>query len=195
MSTIKEHFEVQYESADKKFDGIITHLRLLTGQNPSKNGLIKILSPTKSHFEFPLTNLFEYGDLLNKSFWNFSACDPRPNENWILFDFKESHSILLSSYTIRSGGSSHPKSWKFEGSNDKIEWSIIHEVRDCNYLNCPRATHTFVINDYGRQKSQPKFGYRFVRFVQIENMSQKNEKKYRINLKAIEFFGDYYTVE
>ena len=194
MKSYKDHFEIPYEGEEKKFVGIITHLRYLTGQNPANNGTIKITAPTKSHFEFPLKNLFEYGDSINKSYWNFTTCTPQPNENWILFDFKENHSISITAYTIRSGGSSYPKSWKFEGSNDKTKWALIDEIHDCQLLTRPRATYTFKVNETDEKLKHSK-GFRFVRFVQLENASQKNEKKYRINLKAIEFFSHYYTVD
>lgn len=194
MYLYKDHFEALYESEEKKFNGIITHLRFLTGKNPAINGTVKIFSPTKTHFEFPLQNLFEYGDMINKSFWNFASCNPLPNENWLLFDFQKNHSVSITAYTIRSGGSSHPKSWIFEGSNDKITWTNIDEVHDCTYLNSPRATHTFTIKEKNK-KDQQDLGFRFIRFIQLENMSPQNEKKYRINLKALEFFGHYFTVE
>ncbi|KAK8896511.1 hypothetical protein M9Y10_014418 [Tritrichomonas musculus] len=190
---VKHQFVILYESEQKKFDGIIAHLHHLTGQNPVKNGTIKIISPTKSHFEYPLYNLVEYGEQLNDSYWNFGFYNPQPNENWLLFDFMENRYISITAYTIRSGGSSHPKSWIFEGSNDKNTWTKIHEIHNCTLLNYPRATHTFIVED-SENKSQSKSCFRFIRFVQLENMSQKNEKKYRINLKAIEFFGHCYTV-
>ena len=85
-------------------------------------------------------------------------------------------------YTMRSGGSSHPKSWRITGSNDGQEWTELHAVSDCKTLNGPRKTETFVLD-------APTAEYRMIRYVQTDNQSPRAERKYRINLKAIEFFG------
>lgn len=191
-SSKEDHFEAKYESEQKPFEGIIAHLRDVAGQNPISNGTLEIISPTKTHPEYPLTNLIEYKDLLDKCYWNFACYNPKEEENWLLFDYKENHRVFITAYTIRSGGSSHPKSWIMEGSNDRNKWYPIHKVSNCSFLNTPRATHTFIIED-SEIKPEMKNGFRYIKFVQLENMSPKIERKYRINLKAIEFFGEYYV--
>lgn len=186
----EDNFEVKYVGKTNQFEGVIAHLRDLYDQNPILNGTLEITSPTKTHPEYPLQNLIEYKDLLDKCYWNFGCYNPKEEENWLLFDFKENHRISITAYTIRSGGSSHPKSWLIEGSNDQNSWTKIDEVHNCLSLNSPRATHTFII-DNDSINPETKSGFRFIRYVQLENMSPKIERKYRINLKAIEFFGNY----
>lgn len=188
-----DHFEVQYECEQKQFEGIMARLHDLTGKNPVLNGSLDIITPTKTHEEYLPHNLVEYGNSLEKSYWNFACYDPNSDENWLLFDFKKNHQVSITAYTIRSGGSSHPKSWRIEGSNDQKNWSTIHEIKDCSLLNRPRATHTFIVENF-EGKQDLKSGFHFIRFVQLENMSPKRERKYRINLKAIEFFGHYRTI-
>lgn len=192
-SLTEDNFEAQYAGKNNEFEGIIAHLRSSTGENPAFNGTIKITSPTKTHPEYPLTNLVEYKELLDKCYWNFGCYNPKEEENWLLFDFKENHKIFLTAYTIRSGGSSHPKGWLIEGSNDQNSWTKIDEVHNCFLLNSPRATHTFKIEKLNLEP-EIKSGFRYIRFTQLENMSPKIERKYRINLKAIEFFGNYFTI-
>lgn len=187
----KDNFEVHYEGEKNQFEGVIARLREQSGENPVRNGIIDLTSPTKTHPEYPLTNLVEYKELLDKCYWNFGCYNPKEEENWLLFDFKENHRISITAYTIRSGGSSHPKCWIIEGSNDQINWNRIDEIHNCLLLNSPRATHTFVIKEENRI---PDASFRFIRYTQIENMSPKKERKFRINLKAIEFFGNYLTV-
>lgn len=163
------------------FCGIMAHLREVSGGNPKETGAVDVTSPTESHEEYPLRMLLEYTDCLDKCYWNFANRDPKPDENWLRFDFK-SRRISLTAYTMRSGGSSHPKSWKIMGSNDGQEWTDLHEVVDCKTLNGPRKTETFVLG-------APTEPYRMLQYVQTDNQSPRAERKYRINLKAIEFFG------
>lgn len=194
MTSVKEaHFEVQYEGVEKQFEGIFSRLHDITGKNPVVDGSLDIITPTKAHDEYLPQNLVEYGNALETSYWNFASYDPNSDENWLIFDFKKNHRISISAYTIRSGGSSHPKSWRIEGSYDQNNWTLIHEINNCSLLNRPRATHTFIVEDY-EKKPELKSGFPFIRFVQVENMSPKRERKYRINLKAIEFFGHYHYV-
>lgn len=185
-----DHFDVQYEGEQKQFEGIFAHLHSLAGRNPVLNGSLDIITPTKTHDEYLPQNLVEYGNSLEKSYWNFACYNPQPTENWIIFNFKKNHKVFINAYTIRCGGSSHPKSWRIEGSNDQDNWILLHEVQDCALLNRPRATHTFIIDDKNNNQEH-KNGFSFIRFVQTENMSPKRERKYRINLKAFEFFGQY----
>ena len=163
------------------FRGIMSHLRDESGGNPKDTGVVLVTAPTETHEEYPLRNLLEYTDLLDKCYWNFANGDPKPGENWLQFDFK-SRRISLTAYTVRSGGSSHPKSWRITGSNDGQEWTELHAVSDCKTLNGPRKTETFVLD-------APTAEYRMIRYVQTDNQSPRAERKYRINLKAIEFFG------
>lgn len=188
----KETFSVEYEGKSNQFNGIMAHLRDIANGNPFAAKEIEIISPTETHPEYPLENLVEYSDLLDKCYWNFALCDPKPDENWVLFDFKEGHKVALNAYTLRSGGSSHPKSWKIEGSNDQSNWTTLHEVKNTNALNGPRKTQTYVL-DEELKTAETKQGFRYIRYVQLENLSLKPERKYRINLKAIEFFGNYFT--
>lgn len=187
---ISTNFEVQYEGEQKAFDGIFARLHDLKGKNPVIEGTVDIITPTKTHEEYLPQNLIQYGNSLEKSYWNFACYDPNSEENWLIFDFKKNHRISINAYTIRSGGSSHPKSWRIEGSFDKNNWILIHEINNCSLLNRPRATHTFLVDDYD-EKQELKDGFPFIRFVQVENMSPKRERKFRINLRAIEFFGHY----
>ena len=179
-----EEFTASYSGNDTQFKGIMAGLRDRGNGNPSETGLVEIVSPTTSIPEYPLKYLVEYTDLLDKCYWNFANYDPKESENWILFDFKPGHKVKIDAYTLRSGGSSHPKSWRIEGSDDNEKWELFHEVRDCKELNGPRKTMTYKLE----KEATP---VRYIRYVQTENQSTKPERKYRINLKAIEFFGDY----
>ncbi|OHS95546.1 hypothetical protein TRFO_10435 [Tritrichomonas foetus] len=170
-----------------QFKGIISTIRDRCGGNPCDKDEIEIIAPTETHPEYPLRNLVEFTDLLDKCYWNFACYDPKDDENWLIFDFHENHKVSLNGYTIRSGGSSHPKGWRIEGSNDRENWTLIHEVENCNTLNAPRKTQTFQIE--GGEVAP----VRYIKYVQTQNQSPKPERKYRINLKAIEFFGQYIT--
>lgn len=168
-------------SNEEQFSGVFAHIRDEIGGNPLEKGVVSLTCPTQTHPEYPLRNLLEYIDLLDKCFWNFANCDPSPHENWVQFDFID-HQLSLTGYTIRSGGSSHPKSWTICGSNDETNWEDIDSIQDCQTLNGPRKTQTF-------QCSSPSKPYRYIRYVQSDNQSPKPERKFRINMKAIEFFG------
>jgi hypothetical protein len=173
--------------ADNPFHGLISTLRSETGGNPIDTGAVLVSAPTQSHEEYPLRNLFEYDDQLEKCYWNFAHYNPEPHENWIQFEFVH-RSVILSGYSLRSGGSSHPKSWSIQGSNDGVEWKVIHEVGDCALLDAPRKTATFQI------ENSDNAPFRLIRYVRSANLSADPLRHYRINLKAIEFFGSVHDV-
>jgi hypothetical protein len=173
--------------SDDPFSGIFAQLRAQGNGNPIETGLVTVTCPTECHEEYPLSLLLEYTDRLDKCFWNFGKHEPSSTENWLEFDFRD-RLLVVTAYTIRSGGSSHPKSWQIVGSETGTEWTTIHEVSGCTELNGPRKTKTFTVDN-----GNP--GFRFIRYVQTENDSPRPERKWRINLKAIEFFGTLTPVQ
>lgn len=74
------------------------------------------------------------------------------------------------------------KSWKVEGSNDKVTWDVIDEQRDSTSLlsNMSEGNWSFIL-------SEP---YRFFRI----KMTSRNtdHQNYYMALQAIEFFGLIY---
>jgi hypothetical protein len=175
MATITAEF------SENPFAGIFAKLREEGHGNPLEAGLVLITSPTECHEEYPLTVLLEYTDRLDKCFWNFAKYEPTPDDAWLQFDFRDRR-IALTAYTIRSGGSSHPKSWSISGSGDGEGWVTLHEVADCCDLDGPRKTKTFRVDASGQ-------AFRYLRYAQAENDSRRPERKWRINIKAIEFFS------
>jgi hypothetical protein len=169
--------------AGKPFSGVFSKLGELCHGNPFDAGAISITSPTSCHNEYPLRNLVEYTTSLDKCFWNFAHVDPSPEQSWLLFDLQDRR-LAMTAYTLRSGGSSHPKSWRMLGSNDGTDWTLLSEVTGCRELNGPKKTETFPVEEKGP--------FRLFKYEQLENLSPKPDRKFRINLRAVEFFGSVY---
>lgn len=95
--------------------------------------------------------------------------------------------ITPSHYTIKTRHwSGHfPTDWILQGSNDKIEWLLLHEVKDENELKFAGKNKTFKIS---QNNSQDK-SYRYIRIILTDVSS---DGKFYLSFNSIEFFGVLY---
>lgn len=161
------------------YGGIFQHLH-----NNSQTHVYDEVDITSSDGEnTTLTNILLIDDN-NSSYCLILHKDENKLYPWICFDFKD-RQIHLTNYTIRSNFSeanhgAHPKSWVFEGSHDKKEWSVLDERKDCPNLNGKSAIHTFTLAKHTRQD------YRYVRM----RITDKNWfGNYTLSFAYIELYG------
>jgi hypothetical protein len=98
---------------------------------------------------------------------------------WIAVDFGEHH-IRPTHYSLWShGGSSTLRSWSFQGSNDRVNWTVLSEHHDDERIRQPFATATWQISS-----DAP---FRYFRVLQIGNNWAGNRWMYVLKL---EIYGD-----
>ena len=91
-----------------------------------------------------------------------------------------------TSYSIRScvwtSGSSHPKSWVLEVSNDGSEdsWKVVDSRENNNELNDRHVTRNFAVS------SHPSGAFRFVRLRQTGKNHKGDD---RLVICSLELFG------
>lgn len=137
-----------------------------------------------------LCRLLEQG---NARFWNNSTTDKktgkiiyRKEDQWITIEFKK-HSVLLEHYTLAiltRQDHAQPKHWVLFGSNDEINWDLLHEVTDGKEL-AQQGTSTYQIPNNS-------VFYSHFKIVQLENCCNKQSPEvYKFGLTHIEFFGKF----
>ena len=112
-----EIIELQHKQG-KDFDGIMKYLVDKTGGNIHDNGTIEISANSmynNSNSNHP-KNIVDYN--------NSNAYQANGTSILLQFDFKI-RQVQLSSYTIKTNGSRHLRSWIIETSNDLTNWEII----------------------------------------------------------------------
>ena len=100
-----------------------------------------------------------------------------------LLEFITNVATKLRTNSIRSvnggPGSSHPKSWVFEVSNDRSSWTVLDQ-RDNNDLNQASVIRNFSISPHPHESFQ---------YVRIHQTGPNHEGTYHLALSSIEIFG------
>ena len=111
--------------------------------------------------------------------------------SWFCFDFKN-HKIIPSHYSIKtiaaSSNDRHLKNWIIEGSNDKENWTILDEQKNCSYLNGSNNVHSFQIDK--QEKNEQEFEY-----LRIRQTGTNWYGDYYFYIFSIEFYGKIYDME
>ena len=111
--------------------------------------------------------------------------------SWFCFDFKN-HKIIPSHYSIKtiaaSSNDRHLKNWIIEGSNDKENWTILDEQKNCSYLNGSNNVHSFQIDK--QEKNEQEFEY-----LRIRQTGTNWYGDYYFYICSIEFYGKIYDME
>lgn len=139
----------------------------------------------------PLTNIKKFND---KNFFNYDRYIPvSESDSYIEFDFGQSKKIDLFSYLIRStnGDESfyHPKSWRIEGSNDKISWNCLDHRKDDQNLRGKLKLHCFQCENNKNENNK----FRYIRYVQED--SWWKDCPYYVNITYFELYGDIFNIE
>ena len=162
-----------------EFKGILFFLKEKFGDDLIKNKIIEI-STKKTNVGEPILVLPPGTDK-----WWISSDDIN---SYLKFDFKK-FNISLIGYSLKSSNANfqnfkrnNPKSWKIEGSNDDINYILIHEEQNNNdfvnnkyfiYLECSKSEY-----------------YRYIKISQIDNHWDSIPKHNFFLLSGIEFFGE-----
>jgi hypothetical protein len=150
----------------KSLNGIISYLMIKHGGNVHDKEIVTITSSSViDDSRYEVRNLGDFGDL---GFGSEDQLDP-----WVRWDFNDLR-IKPSHYTVQS---SYPRSWMVEGSNDGIEWVVMHREPDTDVLNSE------VIASF---RLETTMECRYVRFTQI---GKNHRGTLRLLLHAFEVFG------
>lgn len=159
-----------FSYSSSPFEGIINYFN---NQSNLKNEID--LSYSSKNGE--LWGIFIY-DGKRRQFYTDIKEDP-----WLCIEFKQ-HEIKPTHYTIRSGcDSDNPKSFTFEGSNDKKEWKILDTENEINYLKDELSVHTFSIS------TQTNQSFKYLR-LHLTGNNWCDRK--RLQISSIEIFGDIF---
>lgn len=153
--------------ASNPLDGIIAHLTRQCGGNVQDKGVVSITSSTYSVGYVPYHATFSTNNTQNP---------------WTEYNFN-GRRVCPTSYSIRSTtdvpGSSHPKAWVFEASNDKRSWTVL-DRRDNNDLNQASVTCNFSISPHPHESFQ---------YVRIRLTGPNHQGTNRLTLSSLEIFG------
>lgn len=165
-------------------------------QGDPLNGIIKyIRTCLNSDTEIEKTILAESSSSLGISYRAENVL--RSDKKWFFCSGEEKNASLTldfgnlritpSGYTMKSRhwNGHFPTDWILQGSNDKIEWLLLHEVKDENGLKLPGKTNTFKIS----QNNSPDKSYRYIQIVLTDVSS---DGKFHLSFNSIEFFGILY---
>lgn len=191
---IKQHFlyeknkkqiiaNCEYENDE--LSGIISYLKKATNDDilNVNNDVLLITSGGVQDPGYPITNMIKYDeDNIDEYYYNYIE-NPKKNDGWIKFDFKDKK-INLTSYTLRSSGgySAHPISWRILGSNDNESWDVLDNQENCPDLNGVRQQHRFTC------KKNDKY-YRYIKYDQEKCSYTKDGDESKFSITCIEFFG------
>ena len=132
--------------------------------------------------------------------WTKAWVSPSIQDMWICFDLDArqppnkatARYLNVKSYTIRTALQNEPchlRSWKLEGSNDLVNWYLLHNQHKCSVLKGNGKSSTFNTNN--PVKGQP-IAFKYVKLTQTD----KNwADTYALCLQAIEFHGEVYVGE
>ena len=163
-----------YDSS-KPLDGIISHLTQEIGGNVHDHGIV-VVTASSIHSGQPK----DIVDMGKSSMYTGDV----PN-SWICYDFKDRR-VIPTSYSIRSHsnppGGCQPKSWVFEGSNDKRKgsWVSLDRRRDNNELNDEQVTRNFSISSSSGES---------FRFLRLRFLGPNHADSYFQALSFFELFG------
>lgn len=161
----------------KKSEGIINYLKM----NGNIDDEIKITSSP------PYINDDERDSPKNVIQYNSDLCFRSEDvaDAFICFEFINK-SIILRNYTLRSSSEYgiSPRSWVIEGKNDGMEWEIIDEQRDCDFLNHFNRSHTFTVNN------EENGIFKYIRIRQTDtNWFQNGIPNHILLICSLEFHG------
>ncbi|OHS99981.1 hypothetical protein TRFO_33439 [Tritrichomonas foetus] len=170
--TRNAHIELKYEE-DNELLGIIANLTSLASKNVYVARAVFLEAPV------PVKNIQNIVDLKNPEVTIRILCN---GLNYIHYDFRE-RKISLTSLTIQVGDvfTEAPKHWALVGSNDNNNWEVIIEHEADEELAQPYAIKNYSCNESSF--------FRYIRFVQRTNFSNRKTSLNAINLSALEFFG------
>lgn len=116
-----------------------------------------------------------------------SSCFESSNEpnSWICYDF-QNLKVKPVSYSVRTyvNGNNHMQSWCVEGSNDKLNWSILDEHKKDKSLNSIGKEMNFKITQ--------NYDDEYFRFLRLRQTGKATDGIDILNLSALEFFGSIY---
>ena len=164
---------------DDAFDGIINYLI-----KKSNNNIKDLIDITASSMIDNSKTYSPYNVCLFDDNEKYFESEDQSN-SWICFDFKD-HKIIPSSYIIKSSknqNNNYPKTWILEGSNDKTNWKVLDEQKDCSHLNGQYLVHTFDI------QAKVTLPFRYIRMKQTGPNWQENKYHYFV-LGSMEFYGN-----
>lgn len=169
---LKDDKVKEFQNIDKdQLDGICNYLTKKTGGNIHQNGTINITSNN-------IINTMNYVDYITK----FNGDSSSKGGTYICFDFKL-YKVQLKSYSILSFandfGSSQPKNWVIEASNDNQNWIEIDRHQNDQTLNKSSIVGSFEI-----QNKDKRF-YQYIRIRQTGESWKGNS----FGFNAIEFYG------
>ena len=173
-------------SPDKFLNGIVTHLKSVSGNSIIKEIFLKG-GGTKLRLIY---NVLRF-DEPKQCWWdNFNGdlgyCSSK--DAWFLIEIRN-YKISMTAYTIGSPAQTpsfhQPKSWKIEVSENGESFTTVHQVTNCNEMNVPHAIRSFLL-------PEPTKPIRFVRYILFENHSTRQESIYELSLSAFELFGTLY---
>ena len=171
LGEIKTLHELMPTVRTDPLNGIIAQLTRECGGNVHDKGLVEVTSSSC----VPGTAAANVVELETNSCLRTEASGPR----WICYDFKERR-VAPTSYSIRSEGGAHPRSWVFEVSNDSSNWEVVDRRLTDKRLKDGHLPHNFVIS------TRKSGSFRFVRFRQYGKNSFDQDFLY---LTALEIFG------
>ena len=180
-----ETINISYNSNEThQFHGVIRYLTEKCGGNVHKEGIVNITSSSiikeSSTFDDGYPDPFNVADLDNieSSF----ASDYEKNA-WLCYDFIQRR-VKPSHYSIRTyvGGPNHLRSWRIEGSNDKMKWSKLDEQVSSELFDNIGKSITFHINKTVKVD--------FYRFLRVKLAGPTITGIHILNVSALEFFGE-----
>jgi hypothetical protein len=155
------------------FDGIIAALNEECSGNACTKGLVDITASSLQRGS--CYQLVDYS-------WEGELNTNNQADSWMCLEFKTGRAII-DSYSIKSfPGSSWPKNWVIEVSDDKSSWAAIDRRENTTVLCAPMATHHF--------ECQSPNGYQ-CKCVRMRNIGLTHGNNHYLCLCNIEFFGHF----
>ncbi|KAK8838021.1 E3 ubiquitin-protein ligase HTD1 [Tritrichomonas musculus] len=173
----KQQYLIEIENKENEFDGIFNYLQ--------NNGNIRDevnITCSSINVGDPF-NLLQYN---NKQ--NYFQTQDETN-SWICFEFKN-HAVIPSGYIIRSycdENESHPKTWKFEGSNDLQSWATLDSQTNNDSLRGGGRVHLFPIS--GNEDKDKPFKYLRIRQTGSNWYEYENGSYYDLLMNSFEIYG------
>jgi hypothetical protein len=161
------------------FDGVFHHLWTKCGRNPHLAGVIEISAPTeRSDRQFHCYDLISHESKSGK-WW---GTNDQNRTHFVLIDFKDLR-ICPSAYSVKVHSASWTsqsflRSWRFEGSNNGSNWSIIDSHTDSSDLRQNDKEMSF---EFSSSSS-----FRFLRFLKV---GVDWSSWYQLSLQGLEVFG------
>lgn len=178
--------EICYPKNSNELKGIIGYFRSIYSNIEEK---IKITSSS-----YPANNNNNLNDLNNLLYIerkNHGFYTDNQQNSWFCFEFKN-HRIIPTGYTIRSyhadKGSTHPKKWFIEVSNDSKNFEVIDEQDIGDELNGSYIVKSFPISN---EKINLEKGFKFIRIRQdgVNCCGYLQHVKHILHISSIEFYG------